>query len=120
MHSKHCSFEAVWDAPADQCLLWQVSLVQQPALFDRAFQRLFSKELARVAAETSAGGPGGASSVGRDPAASWALDRFWQRPSTKAPLPRRPAVPRAGEEMSRYLSDFQVDPYRVPAMSLSR
>ncbi|CAL8462314.1 g1847 [Coccomyxa elongata] len=85
----------------------QVSLVQQPALFDRAFQRLFSKELARVAAETSAGGPGGASSVGRDPAASWALDHFWQRPSTKAPLPRRPAVPRAGEETSRYLSDFQ-------------
>ncbi len=99
------------DDPADRRGLWQVSLVQQPALFDRAFQRLFSKELARVAAETSAGGPSGvSSSVGRDPAASWALDRFWQRPSTKGPLPQRPAIPRAGEEMSRYLSDFQVAP----------
>ncbi|KAK9906778.1 hypothetical protein WJX75_007809 [Coccomyxa subellipsoidea] len=88
----------------------QVSLVQQPALFDRAFQRLFSKELAKVAAETSLGGPGGGSgsgSVGRDPAASWVLDRFWQRPSAKAPLARPTAAPRAGEEVSRYLSDFQ-------------
>lgn len=83
--------------------------MQQPALFDRAFQRLFSKELAKVAAETSLGGPGGGSgSVGRDPATSWVLDRFWQRPSAKAPLARPPSAPRAGEEVSRYLSDFQV------------
>lgn len=86
--------------------------MQQPALFDRAFQRLFSKEMAKVAAETSVGGAGGGGGgvggVGRDPAASWVLDRFWQRPSAKAPLARPPAAPRAGEETSRYLSDFQV------------
>lgn len=107
--------------PCELALVRQVALVQQPALFDRAFQRLFSKELTKVAAEASAGGPGGlgGGSVGRDPATSWVLDRFWQRPSVKAPRARPPAAPRAGEDTSRYLSDFQVASHsRSPMFSL--
>lgn len=48
--------------------------------------------------------------MGRDPAATWVLDRFWQRSTGKAPLPQPPAAApaRSGEETSRYLSDFQV------------
>jgi hypothetical protein len=80
--------------------------VQQPALFDRAFQRLFSREVAKATSEASVGGMSIAS-VGRDPAASWVLERFWQRSTGKVPLPQPPA-PRTGEEASRYLTDFQV------------
>jgi hypothetical protein len=115
----------------------QVSLTQQPALFDRAFQRLFAKEIAAAthsaiagSAATAAAKPLEASNgVGADPAASLLLERFWRRKlpearpllagSTGAEGPAAPAA-RAGEQQaSRYLTDFQVKALTITADTLS-
>ena len=75
----------------------QWALVQQPALFDRAYGRLFAKELSQT---------GGAPSL-NDSSEAWAVKRFWQTqhgPGLGADLP----LQATSEPLSRYQSDFQV------------
>ncbi|KAK9811583.1 hypothetical protein WJX72_006503 [[Myrmecia] bisecta] len=82
----------------------QWTLTQQPALFERAFQRLFVEEMASDR-------PGAHAT---DPTTAWALERFWQ---TRSASPNHKAVPsplgpnllgsQEAEGLSRYQTDFQ-------------
>ncbi|DBA86090.1 TPA: hypothetical protein ACH3X1_005610 [Trebouxia sp. C0004] len=78
----------------------QWSLTQQPALFNKAFDRLFSEEM-----KQGQGGSGGAHRQQDDPSASWALHQFWQRSSAMHSAPAPAALHPA--RLSRYESDFQ-------------
>lgn len=80
----------------------QWSLTQQPALFNKAFERLFSEEMKQ--------GQGGSGPHRQqdDPSASWALHQFWQRssamqsaPAPAALHPARAALSRQGRLWSR-------------------
>lgn len=95
-----------------------MSLTQQPALFSRAFQRLFSREIAAAAAEAGAhvgGVPAAGGAADADPATSWLLEGFWRRGPD---APARPLIASAPagdmhaahteQQSSRYLTDFQV------------
>ncbi|KAL0052345.1 hypothetical protein WJX82_000639 [Trebouxia sp. C0006] len=77
----------------------QWSLTQQPALFNKAFERLFSEEMKQ--------GQGGSGPHRQqdDPSASWALHQFWQRSSAMQSAPPPAALHPA--RLSRYESDFQ-------------
>lgn len=66
-------------------------MTQQPALFDRAFSRIFARELAQAGSQ--------------DSTESAALKLFW-RPPTNAPAVSR-LQPAQSEPLSRYQSDFQ-------------
>jgi translation initiation factor 2-alpha kinase 4 len=85
-------------------LAW--ALTKQPALFDRAFKRIFAAELAAAHAAGAAAG---------DPTAAWALDRFWRRPPAGAGAGAPAPGPGAGGHTgggaaalpaSRYETDF--------------
>lgn len=79
-----------------------LTLTQHPDLFYRAFRRMFGGE-----AGVSAG------SAAVDPAATWALERFWQRPGLGSAGPAAgwvsagAARPLLDEVPSRFLTDFQ-------------
>ena len=78
-----------------------LTLTQHPDLFYRAFRRMFRGE-AHV----------GADSAAVDSAATWALERFWQRPGLGVGRPAgRVQAGAAGPAMddapSRFLTDFQ-------------
>ena len=84
----------------------QVILTQQPALFDRAVKKVFSKEIAE--AEQSAARRASAANM-QEPAA-WVLQHFWDRHSALGPSPAvKPAVTSSVTQgLSRYETDFQV------------
>lgn len=86
----------------------QVVLTQQPALFDRAFQKLFSEEIAGA----SEGASRRALAADRQDPATWALQRFWERQAGSAPAlaPRARVAVTDIEGLSRYETDFQARP----------
>lgn len=79
-----------------------LTLTQHPDLFYRAFRRMFRGE-AHV----------GAGSAAVDPAATWALERFWQRPglggagAAAGRVPAGAARAVLDDAPSRFLTDFQ-------------
>ena len=103
-----CVPSSPWGAGRRHCLSWslQVILTQQPALFDRAFQKLFSEEIAEAEEGTSRR----ALAAEKQEPAAWVLQRFWERHAVPAPsLTPKPALaPAASQGLSRYETDFQV------------
>ena len=101
-----------WGAGRRISLSWsmQVILTQQPALFDRAFQKLFSEEIA----EAEEGASRRALAADKQEPAAWVLQRFWERHAVPAPsLAAKPVLaPAATQGLSRYEIDFQVGQLR--------
>ena len=101
--------------PDLECMLVQVILTQQPALFDRAVKKLFSEEIA----EAEQGAARRALAADRQEPTAWVLQSFWDRHSSIGPsLAPKPAVaPAVAQGLSRYETDFQVRRKALPHKS---
>ena len=84
----------------------QVILTQQPALFDRVFQKLFTEEIAEAAESVSLR----ALAANKEEPAAWAFQRLWDRQGGQvASLVLKPRAASASSPgLSRYETDFQV------------
>ena len=83
-------------------------LTQQPALFDRVFQKLFTEEIAEAAESVSLR----ALAANKEEPAAWAFQRLWDRHGGQAAslVPKSRAAAASTQGMSRYETDFQVRP----------
>ena len=84
----------------------QVILTQQPALFDRAFRKLFSEEIAEAIASTDRH----AMAADKQEPAAGLLQSFWNRHSSlpASLAPKAAVAPAIIQDLSRYETDFQV------------
>ncbi|CAK0752569.1 hypothetical protein CVIRNUC_002156 [Coccomyxa viridis] len=83
----------------------QVILTQQPALFDRVFQKLFTEEIAEAAESVSLH----ALAANKEEPAAWAFQRLWDRRGGQAAslVPKPRAATASSQGLSRYETDFQ-------------
>ena len=81
-------------------------LTQQPALFDRVFQKLFTEEIAEAAESVSLR----ALAANKEEPAAWAFQRLWDRRGGQAAslVPKPRAAAASSQGLSRYETDFQV------------
>ncbi len=81
-------------------------LTQQPALFDRVFQKLFTEEIAEAAESVSLH----ALAANKEEPAAWAFQRLWDRRGGQAAslVPKPRAATASSQGLSRYETDFQV------------
>ena len=89
-------------------------LTQQPALFDRVFQKLFTEEIAEAAESV----PLRALAVNKEEPAAWVFQRLWDRNSGQPAslVPRPQAAMASSLGLSRYETDFQVWSSLKPAL----